>query len=103
MRSAAHARAPTLLPGVAIMKTFHCSRCGNLVFFENVSCERCNAMLGFIPDRLQIHAFEAAGEGRWRSLSPDARDEDYRQCHNYAEEDVCNWMVPAEANRRLCT
>jgi hypothetical protein len=85
------------------MKTFHCSRCGNLVFFENVACERCNAMLGFIPERMQIHAFEAAGDGLWRSLAADAGDARYRQCHNYAQEAVCNWMVPAQATHPLCT
>src|SRR5437868_11653261 len=101
--SAAQAGAPLLRPGVAIMKTFHCSRCGNLVFFENVTCERCDAMLGFVPDRLAVEAFEAAGEDRWRRLGADADAQYYRQCHNYAEEGVCNWMVPADAGNTLCT
>ena len=44
------------------MKTFHCNRCQQLVFFENVLCERCNALLGYLPDVGEISAFEPADE-----------------------------------------
>jgi len=80
------------------MKTFHCNRCQQLVFFENVRCERCDALLGYLPDVGEISAFEEAtedGEGLWRSLHPSALGQLYRQCHNYAVENVCNWMIPA--------
>lgn len=84
------------------MKTFHCNRCAHLVFFENVQCERCQAMLGYVPELDEINAFEDAGEGRWRSLHPDADGALYRQCHNYAVENVCNWMIPADDPDTLC-
>ncbi len=61
------------------MKTFHCNRCGNLVFFENVTCERCNATLGFLPDISQIAAFEGDDEAGWRSLQPDTAGTLYRR------------------------
>jgi len=84
------------------MKTFHCNRCGNLVFFENVTCERCNAMLGFLPDISQIGAFEGSDDAGWKSLHPDAAGAMFRRCHNYRVEGVCNWMVPAEGMDTLC-
>lgn len=87
------------------MKTFHCNRCQQLVFFENVRCERCDALLGYAPDVRDISAFEPAtdaGEGLWRSLHPSAHGRLYRQCHNYAVENVCNWMIPADAPDTLC-
>ncbi|WP_454721061.1 MULTISPECIES: zinc-binding metallopeptidase family protein [Cupriavidus] len=84
------------------MKTFHCGQCGNLVFFENVSCERCGALLGYVPERAQVCAFEPAGDGVWRCLNGEAAGALYRQCHNYAVQAVCNWMVPADAADTLC-
>jgi hypothetical protein len=77
------------------MKTFHCNRCNQLVFFENTHCEKCGARLGYIPDINQISAFDETEDGRWRSLHPLANGQLYRPCHNYAVENVCNWVVPA--------
>jgi hypothetical protein len=79
------------------MKTFHCNRCNKLVFFENTHCENCGARLGYVPEINQISAFEETDDGRWRSLHPLAKDLFYRPCHNYAVENVCNWVVPAPA------
>jgi hypothetical protein len=31
------------------MKTFHCTHCQNLVFFENVSCLNCGHALAYPP------------------------------------------------------
>ncbi|SHK58608.1 hypothetical protein SAMN05192548_102846 [Paraburkholderia terricola] len=84
------------------MKTFHCNRCSHLVFYENVRCERCEALLGYVPELAEISAFEDAGEGRWRSLHPGAEGALFRQCHNYAVENVCNWMIPADSPDTLC-
>lgn len=84
------------------MKTFHCNHCSHLVFFENVRCERCESLLGYVPELAEISAFEDAGEGRWRSLHPGADGALFRQCHNYAVENVCNWMIPADSPDTLC-
>lgn len=84
------------------MKTFHCDKCGQLVFFENVRCENCGAMLGYQPEHRTISSFEPAGEGLWRSLNPANAGLLYKQCINYSQEDVCNWMLPAEAEQDLC-
>ena len=84
------------------MKTFHCNHCSHLVFYENVRCERCESLLGYVPELAEISAFEDAGEARWRSLHPGAEGALFRQCHNYAVENVCNWMIPADSPDTLC-
>ncbi|MFC0400328.1 zinc-binding metallopeptidase family protein [Paraburkholderia rhizosphaerae] len=84
------------------MRPFHCNRCDQRVFFENVQCERCDARLGYVPELRALVSFDAAENGLWRSLHPDARGELYRPCHNYAVENVCNWMLPADDSSPLC-
>ena len=32
------------------MKLFTCQHCGQLLYFENTSCERCGQALGFLPE-----------------------------------------------------
>lgn len=83
------------------MKTFHCDKCGRQVFFENVRCEHCGGMLGYLPELRAIGTFEADG-GAWRSLCRDRAGLRYKQCANYANENVCNWMLPAESPDALC-
>lgn len=84
------------------MKTFHCDHCNQLVFFENVRCERCEALLGYVPEAGAIHAFEDTGDGLWRTLDEAAQGALYRPCHNYVAENVCNWMIPADSADTLC-
>lgn len=84
------------------MKTFHCDKCGQQVFFENVRCENCGGMLGYQPEHRAISTFEPAGGGLWRSLNPANEGRLYKQCINYSREDVCNWMLPAAAPGELC-
>jgi hypothetical protein len=59
-------------------------------------------LLGFVPELGELSAFEAAGDGLWRSLHPQAAGALYRQCNNYALEHVCNWMIPADQPDTLC-
>jgi hypothetical protein len=87
---------------IEAMKAFHCNRCDQRVFFENVLCERCEALLGYVPELAEISAFEDAGDGQWRSLHPDVKGKLFRQCHNYAVENICNWMLPADDPETLC-
>jgi len=82
------------------MKLFTCAGCGNLVYFENVACTRCGALLGFVPEELTMGAFEAAGDGTWTRMG-DGRG--YRTCANYAEHAACNWMLAAGEPESLCT
>jgi len=84
------------------MRTFHCDKCGQLVFFENVRCENCGSILGYLPERLAIYAFEEAGDGTLRSPNPQLTARRYKKCINYSREDVCNWMLEADAPNELC-
>ncbi len=84
------------------MKTFHCDACGQQVFFENVRCEACGHLLGYVPGLVEVVAFEPDPQGFWRSLH-DGGAGSYKQCHNYAVENVCNWMLPAEDPGSLCS
>lgn len=83
------------------MKTFHCDKCGRQVFFENVRCEHCGGMLGYLPELRAIGTFAADGSA-WRSLCRDRAGLQYKQCANYARDEVCNWMLPAESPDDLC-
>ncbi len=78
------------------MKTFNCA-CGELIFFENVSCVVCNRELGFLPDVLALSSLEPAGNGMFKSAEDKTGKRLYRKCQNYAQQSVCNWMIPAGA------
>lgn len=84
------------------MKNFRCS-CGNEIYFENTSCVVCGAELGYLPDLSLLAAIVPIGDGLWRADHPAAGDRLYRQCFNYSEHQVCNWMVPADEDEVFCT
>ena len=89
------------------MKLFECQSCGQLLYFENTHCERCEHRLGYLPDRTQLSALipdegdrsSGAVGGRWRALA--APGETFRFCANAAHE-ACNWLVPAEGPQAFC-
>jgi len=80
------------------MRVFACQACGQLLYFENVRCERCSRLLGYLPDRGTISAIEPMQEDQWKALASKAR---YRLCKN-REFGVCNWMVPAKSTEKFC-
>jgi superoxide dismutase len=97
------------------MKTFHCDKCSQQVFFENTLCCNCGSILGYQPEKRVVSSFEPADDApsvqatqdgqtpmRWRSLNPADKGAVYKQCHNYAVENVCNWMLPADDENELC-
>ncbi len=71
------------------MQLFECQNCGQTLFFENRSCERCGHRLGYIAARQTLAALRPDGEG-WRPLDEAAVR--YRFCRN-ADLDACNWLV----------
>jgi hypothetical protein len=80
------------------MKLFTCTFCSNVVYFENTSCESCNNRLGYSSESNVVYALEASGD-RWTALG-DSKAE-FRFCAN-AEQDACNWLIPADAPETLC-
>ena len=83
------------------MRTFHCSHCEHLVFFENVSCLNCGHALAFLPDQMNMVALQQHDDGLWRQGSA-ANEPGYRLCANYPGQDVCNWAIPAQDPGTLC-
>ncbi|MEQ8356910.1 MAG: putative zinc-binding peptidase [Kiloniellaceae bacterium] len=81
------------------MKLFDCQNCGQLLYFDNTHCERCESLLGFIPDRTTMSALQATGENTWRALAYPG--ELFRFCANSAH-DACNWLVAAEGPDAFC-
>lgn len=83
------------------MKFFSCN-CENpaTLFFESVQCMLCGRLVGFCPDRIAMVGFDLTDEpGIWLDPTTQTR---YRQCSNYSEHNVCNWMVHADEDAALC-
>ncbi len=81
------------------MRLFNCSRCGNLLYFDNVVCNRCEAVLGFLPDPMQLVALEPVDDGLWRAQESEPL---FRMCTNYRDHKVCNWMLRADSDEEFC-
>lgn len=84
------------------MKVFHCDHCEQLVFFENTTCLNCGHLLAFLPEAVDMAAMEPAEDQLWNSLSEKGSGK-WRLCANYANENICNWAVPADDPNPLCT
>lgn len=56
-------------------------------------------MVGYLPDEKQLSALEPAVNGNWLSLF---NHQQYRQCKNFSDYNVCNWMVPVHDDEELC-
>ncbi|MEP7313182.1 MAG: putative zinc-binding metallopeptidase [Pseudomonadota bacterium] len=69
------------------MKTFHCDKCDNVLFFENVLCGRCGETVAFDPARTAVVTLT---------------DKPLKLCRNYAQENVCNWAVGANDPLDYC-
>ncbi|MDB5473872.1 MAG: hypothetical protein JWP99_1175, partial [Devosia sp.] len=79
------------------MKLFVCDHCGNTVYFENASCERCGHQLGYVPERNALVSLVQEGSV-WSS--PALPGETYVFCQN-AQYGACNWLVPAHPEGEL--
>jgi hypothetical protein len=84
------------------MKLFACDACGQSLYFHNVQCTRCGRLLGFVPERMELEAFDPDGNGAWVSCAMGGQGGRYRQCRNYAEHGACNWMIAESNGHWLC-
>lgn len=103
---------------VADVKTFHCTACQALVFFENTKCLNCGRALAFSPERMAMLTLSPGDDGLWRpatdavpnveDAAPNvghhaaSNDEVYRLCANYSDYGVCNWAIRANDADSLC-
>jgi hypothetical protein len=84
------------------MKTFHCTHCQNLIFFENVRCLNCGHSLAFLPDLGFMGALKQHSDGLWRAELDAPGSRGYRLCANYDQVSVCNWVVPLDESSEFC-
>lgn len=84
------------------MKTFKCYTCGQLLFFDNVSCVKCGATLGYLPDAGTLEAIKEIKPKQWQTLAPHLKGRLYRLCENYQIAQVCNWLVPLDEKQNFC-
>jgi hypothetical protein len=88
------------------MKIFRCG-CDQDVtlFFDSVSCTVCGRMVGYCPDRREMYSFDLVeAPNLWKPCGASSGDNiQYRQCHNYHVEAVCNWMVLATDPNPYCS
>ncbi|WP_086644426.1 putative zinc-binding metallopeptidase [Acetobacter sp. DsW_063] len=88
------------------MKLFSCQACGQMLFFENVRCERCSRRVGYCSEGATLLALDPAdgdggvGAGGWIPVGGDA-SAPRMFCVN-AEQDACNWLVPAGTEDQFC-
>jgi hypothetical protein len=80
------------------MKRFQCQACGQPLHFEDTVCQSCQRSVGYLTEFETMAALEPAEKG-WRVFADGASV--YRPCDN-KKYDVCNWLVPADAEERFC-
>lgn len=80
------------------MKLFRCQRCGQMLYFENTVCERCQHRLGYHLQSFAVLALEE-NAGAWLPVGLPANP--LRFCDN-AQYEVCNWLVDASDQHSLC-
>lgn len=83
------------------MRLFTCNRCEQLVYFENTSCTRCGAALGFNAETLNIESFEKNAEDLLQPVNGSAQ-QTYRYCANGLTYNACNWVVNTRDDNELC-
>lgn len=83
------------------MKSFSCSECQQLLFFENVVCTRCGTKLAYLPDHMVVSPIRQDGDGVI-ALAPVAKKARYRLCRNSLDHGACNWAVPAGDEQPYC-
>jgi hypothetical protein len=85
------------------MKTFHCTACQALVFFENTKCLTCGRALAFSPARMAMVALSPDEDGSWRPVGDgEVPAETHRLCANYTDRGVCNWAIDRDDPASLC-
>ena len=82
------------------MKLFKCHNCGQLLYFENTLCTRCEHTLGYLDSNQSIVVLVPTKENNWRSLNDPAAQ--YRYCAN-AAHNACNWLLPVDDPNDYCT
>lgn len=81
------------------MKLFKCHYCGQLLHFENTTCEQCGSRLGFDAEHMDLLTLIPTQNGTFMPTSNKALR--YKYCFNAGYE-TCNWLLPAEQADDYC-
>jgi len=84
------------------MKIFYCDKCRQIIYFENTECLACDSHLGFLQDFGIMSSVKAQANGLWKALARTAKGKLYKKCGNFEEQNVCNWMIPADDQSKYC-
>ena len=83
------------------MKLFTCTHCGQVLYFENSRCEKCQYPLGFEATRRQLLPLEAQPASQTFCLYGEPAGLAYTYCANHAHG-ACNWLVPSGNTTPFC-
>lgn len=81
------------------MKLYTCSKCQNLLYFENSVCLNCESAVGFDADSLSMKTLVPAAGKDFTDIK-DVKHS-WRFCEN-ARYAACNWIVPAAQDSEFC-
>jgi hypothetical protein len=81
------------------MRLFECQACGNLLHFENRTCQQCGHGLAYLPEVGKLSALEPDATGVLMALAKT--DQPRVFCAN-AQYDACNWLLPPNSTGPLC-
>ncbi len=76
------------------MRAFSCDHCGQVVFFGDDLCLRCQSPLGFDHERGEVVALTDVGDGRLLDLTRSTRS--WNRCATRPLTG-CSWLVPAHS------
>ncbi|HWF73899.1 MAG TPA: putative zinc-binding metallopeptidase [Solirubrobacteraceae bacterium] len=86
------------------MRAFTCGTCGQLLFFENNRCLRCNSRLGFVPSRLDIVVLDDGAQAHGaqaHGAQGHGANSTLRPCAN-AVLAQCTWVLEEGDPGPLC-
>lgn len=93
------------------MRPFACGQCASTVYFDNVGCGQCGALLGFSPALRRMLAFDPppAAPAPWQvqaaasgPLADSAAGSLLRPCANRLAHSLCNWMLDVGDEQAQC-
>jgi hypothetical protein len=80
---------------------FPCTHCGQVLYFENNTCEKCGYALGFESTRRALLPLVAEPDGQHYRLYHEPTSGPYAYCQNHQHQ-ACNWLVPAGGDTPFC-
>ena len=81
------------------MRKFTCTRCRNRLHFDNSTCLKCGAPVGFDPAEMRLVALTPQSDGTYRKITRG--NSVTRFCAN-SQHSVCNWLTSSQGNGALC-